>query len=211
MVLEKGTSKWTVAATVPDLFAADHPITCEGSNPPTIEGPVSGNPLPTQEASPPPASNSGVVSAEPGITVDLPPPAGAETVDEPKGSGISETTAPRKPRSDKFPEVTGYEILGELGRGGMGVVYKARQLQPQSPGRPQDDPRRRARRAGSSWPASCVEAEAVARLQHPNIVQIYEVGEHDGRPTSRWSSSTAAACDRQLAGKPQPFRAGGAS
>jgi hypothetical protein len=83
--------------------------------------------------------------------------------------------------AERWPQVQGYEILGELGRGGMGVVYKARQLglnrlvglkmilQEAHAGAEQLVRFRR-------------EAEAIARMQHPHIVQIHEIGEQDGRP-----------------------------
>ncbi len=73
-----------------------------------------------------------------------------------------------------LPVITGYEIQGELGRGGMGVVYKARDLLLQ---------RTVAVKTFSTLPRadSCArfarEAEAIARLDHPNIVPVYEVGE----------------------------------
>jgi WD40 repeat protein len=81
-----------------------------------------------------------------------------------------------------LPERIGvYVILGELGRGGMGVVYKAWQeplrrlvaLKMMLTGRFADA----ARRARFQ-----TEAEAIARLQHPDIVQVFEIGEHDGQP-----------------------------
>jgi tetratricopeptide (TPR) repeat protein len=78
------------------------------------------------------------------------------------------------------PDIPGYQLLGELGRGGMGVVYEARQLaagrkvavKTLLPGLPPDDVYTRFRR----------EAEAMARLDHPHIVPVYEVGEAGGVP-----------------------------
>ena len=82
------------------------------------------------------------------------------------------------------PAISGYEILGELGRGGMGVVYRARQVLLNRPcvlkmilaG---------AHAGAEATVRFLAEAEAVARLQHPNIVQIHHIGEADGLPYLR--------------------------
>ncbi len=90
--------------------------------------------------------------------------------------------APRTgPSSSLPPTVPGYEIISVLGRGGMGVVYQARQIQLNryvalkvvvGGGHSTDSERARL----------FAEAEVLASVAHPNIVQVFEVSVHDGHP-----------------------------
>jgi tRNA A-37 threonylcarbamoyl transferase component Bud32 len=101
------------------------------------------------------------------------------------------------------PAVPGYEILEELGRGGMGVVYKARDLRLNrlvaikmalAGARATDEGRARFG----------AEAEAVARLEHPHIVRVLTSGEHQGQPYFVMEYVEGGGLDRQLQGRPQP-------
>jgi tetratricopeptide (TPR) repeat protein/predicted Ser/Thr protein kinase len=100
-----------------------------------------------------------------------------------------------------WPNLPGYEVVGELGRGGMGVVYQARQT---GLGRLVALKMiRDARRAGVEEMARFqTEAQALARLQHPHIVQIHEVGTHDGLPYFALEYVEGGSLDRKLNGAP---------
>jgi serine/threonine protein kinase len=98
-------------------------------------------------------------------------------------------------------EVPGFEILTELGRGGMGVVYRARQTSLGrhvalkmilSGGHADAEERSRFR----------AEAESAARLQHPHIVQVFEVGEHQGLPYCALEFCSGGSLSSQLDGTP---------
>ena len=104
------------------------------------------------------------------------------------------------------PAFPGFEVLGVLGRGGMGVVYKARDLT-----------LKRlvalkvilaGEHAGERECARFkVEAETIAALQHPNIVQIHQVGEHDGKQFLSLEYCAGGSLDALLQGTPLPPRA----
>jgi serine/threonine protein kinase/tetratricopeptide (TPR) repeat protein len=109
------------------------------------------------------------------------------------------------PGAEPVSRIGNYEILRELGRGGMGVVYLARQ--------------RGLNRlvalkmilAGSHAAEAArarfrKEAEAVAALQHPGIVQIYEIGESEGRPYFSMEYIPGGALVERLGGTPWPAR-----
>jgi hypothetical protein len=116
----------------------------------------------------------------------------------PEAARSAETTPPASDTAPLHPAVPGYEILGEIGRGGMGVVYKARHrglnrlvaLKMVLAGE----------LAGHEELARCRgEARHLAQLGHPNIVQIYDVGEYQGRPYLAMEFMGAAVWPRSSA------------
>ncbi len=151
------------------------------ANPPRGEG--------TQE----PTIGGATMERDPGCTdplnwVDL-EPSGHRRLEEPA----------------QWPVIGGYDILQRLGEGGMGVVYKARHC----------GLNRlvalKMIRGGSQARADHflrfrVEAESVARLHHPNIIQIYDIGEAGGLPYVAFEVLEGGSMEQRLAGNPQPGR-----
>jgi serine/threonine protein kinase/WD40 repeat protein len=127
-------------------------------------------------------------------------PPGAPAEIETMGLAVQAEQAPMQ-----LPAIVGYEVLSELGRGGMGVVYLARQfrlnrlvaLKMVLAG---------AYAASTDLVRFLAEAEAAAQLQHPNIAQVHEVGSHGGLPFISLEYVDGGTLAQKLKGTPLPPR-----
>ena len=104
-----------------------------------------------------------------------------------------------------LPEIPGHDVESVLGRGGMGVVYKARHCRLNRPVAV-----KMMLAGGYAGPPELArfyrEAEAVAALGHPNIVQVHEVGDLDGLPYFTMEYVEGGSLAQRLAGTPLPAR-----
>ncbi len=137
-------------------------------------------------------------------------PAAPDTAD-PHGTGpyaarVAADGPASRPPAAPLPVIPGHDVLGVLGKGGMGIVYKARHL----------DFNRlvaiKMIRVEDAMDEEALarflpEARAVARLHHPNIVQIYEIRVSGGSPYFSLEFVEGGSLDKKLAGTPQPPRA----
>jgi serine/threonine protein kinase len=139
------------------------------------------------------ASYHGPLADEGRPKEQAPPPTATSTVTWPVGADAAEDV----------PDLPGYEVLDVLGRGAMGVVYRARDkalprlvaLKVVKAGRAATAEQRARFRA---------EAGALARLRHAHIVPVYDYDEHQGQPYFALEYVEGGSLDKRLGGRPQP-------
>ena len=131
------------------------------------------------------------------LAADAPPGADLNALFPP-----SDDWTPHDADGPALPHIPGYEFEAVLGRGGMGVVFRARHLRLNRPVAVKTvldggyaGPRERTRFQR--------EAEAVAALRHPNVVQVYDVGEEQGRPYLAMELVEGGSLAQKLSGTPQ--------
>ena len=119
------------------------------------------------------------------------------------GAGMAARRRRLLSTEDSLPQIPGYQVEAVLGRGGVGVVYRAKHLKlnryvalKMLLSGAYADPHELARFTR--------EAEAVASLRHAHVVQVYDVGEFDGKPYLTMEIMDGGSLARDLAGAPQP-------
>ncbi len=145
--------------------------------------------------------SSGKSSTTPGIA-DSPERAGERLVDQ-------ETTQLQGPLStdpeESWPQLPGFQVLERLGHGLMGVVYRAWQANLKRLVALKI--MRGAEGAGAGELARFrTEAEAIARLRHPNIIAIHDIGQHKGTPYLVLEYAEGGSLGQRQAGKVLPLR-----
>src|SRR5262245_15451730 len=145
---------------------------------------------------PPPSDGAAHPESQPTVTYPSRAPEATRPVSTP-------ATKPETGKSNRpLPDIAGYELFGELGHGGMGIVYKARHL---ALDRVVALKMIRARHATAEDLARFhIEADAAARLQHPNVVQIYEFGDCGGQPFLALEFCGGGSLASKLNGTPLP-------
>ena len=116
------------------------------------------------------------------------------TIDNENGAAVAHAES-----EISFPSIPGFEITSELGRGGMGVVYEAREI---ALGR---TVALKVLPVGNVQPSAVErftrEAETIASLEHPNIVPVYAVGVHQGLHWYAMKRIDGVPLDQHLAGR----------
>jgi tetratricopeptide (TPR) repeat protein len=162
------------------------------------------NPQETDETGDEPAAASGK-DTEVAVDIDASVNVGASCTEAGALDPGQASPDPAAARSVRWPVIRGYEILAWLGEGGMGVAYKARHLSLNRL------VALKMIRGGSQARSDSLvrfrtEAESVGRLRHPNIIQIYDIGEADGLPFVALELLDGGSLADRLAGTPQTSR-----